>query len=82
MVNPRDKKYYENEAKECFKNLYNYEGSIKDEEAKTRKFLVRKYNLNLVQSLKKGRFKNIYDCLKEFEKEMQLDNEVFKNLNI
>lgn len=43
MVNLRDKKYYDNEAKLCFDNMYNYEGNFKDEEAKTRKFLLRRY---------------------------------------
>jgi len=43
MINLRDKKYYDNEAKECFKNMYNYEGNFKDEEAKTRKFLLKRY---------------------------------------
>jgi len=69
-MNPRDKKYYDNEARQCFRNIYNYEGNFKDDEAKTRKFLIRKYNLDLTESLKKGRFRNIYECLKEFEKDM------------
>ena len=75
--NLRDKKYYENEARECYRNIFNYEGNIKDEEAKTRKFLVTRYNLDMIQSLKKSRFRDIYQCLKEYEREMEIDEGIF-----
>ena len=75
LDNIHERNYYEKEAKICQNNMQHIDGDIQDEEAKIRKFLQKRYSLDLMVRLKKSRFKNIHQCLIEFERELDIKSD-------